>query len=883
MTFPFWLRAIRPLSWIIAWSAACVWTNAFAGDDSLTYERDVRPVLKTHCFQCHGEGQKQEGGLDLRLRRFVVQGGDSGPAIVPGKPEESLLVQRLQAGEMPPEEITHRPTAEVIERIEQWVAAGAVTARDEPESIGPEPYITEEERNFWSFQPVVRPPLPDVPNSERARTPVDRFLLAKLDENGLTFSPDVDRRTLLRRAYYDLVGLPPSPEEAAEFLADDSPDAYERLLDRLLASPHYGERWGRHWLDVAGYADSEGYTDEDPERPDAWRYRDYVIQSHNADKPFDQFLCEQLAGDEMLGRAPENLSSAEVEQLTATGFLRMAADGTASGGIDARLARNDTVAATLEIVSTAVTGLTVGCARCHDHRYDPISQADYYRFRAIFEPALDWKSWKTPRERRLSLYTDEDRRRAAEIEEEAKKIEAEREQKQNEYIAQTFEKELAKLPEDVQPTVKEAFDTPAKERSDEQKKLLKEYPSVNVSAGSLYLYDKKAADDLKSYADRAAEVRAAKPMEQFLRAITEPIGAAPPKTFLFVRGDHEQPSQETPPGELVVLRGDDVAIPEDDPDLPTTGRRLAYARWLTSGRHPLTARVVANRVWMHHFGKGLVETPGDFGFLGERPMHPELLDWLADELVRSGWSLKHLHRVIMNSTAFRQSSRRETASEAVDSENKLYWRMNVRRLEGETLRDSVLAVSGKLNEKPFGPPVPVMADRVGQFVIGIENLNAGRPGAEIPLHGEEFRRSVYVQVRRSRPLAVLETFDQPAMAPNCTGRTTSTVAPQSLMLMNGLFAIEQGRALADRLEREAGDDAEAQISLAWRTALARLPLPEELAAAQEFLREQREHYAGRPELLKPDKKGEAPLTADAAALANFCQAVLSCNEFLYVD
>jgi hypothetical protein len=872
----------RRIPWLTGWLFALL-TGHSAGGEELTFERDVRPVLKTHCFHCHGEGGMQAGGLDMRLRRFLASGGESGAAIVPGKPEESLLVQRLQAGEMPPEDSKHRPAADEIQRLKAWIAAGAITARAEPESLGDEPYVTEEERNFWSFRPVERPLLPDVKETSRVRTPVDQFVLAKLEENDLVFSPDADRRRLLRRAYFDLIGLPPSPEDAEAFLTDDSPDAFERLIERLLASPHYGERWGRHWLDAAGYADSEGYTDEDPERPDAWRYRDYVIRAHNHAKPFDLFLREQLAGDEMLGRAPQNLSPAEVEQLTATGFLRMAPDGTAAGGIDAGLARNDTISATLEIVSTAVMGLTVGCARCHDHRYDPISQADYYRFRAIFEPALDWKNWKTPPQRRLSLYTDKDRRRAAEIEAEAKKIEAARTQRQDEYIAQIFEKELSKLPEEVRSAVKEAFDTPAKDRTAEHKNLLKEYPSVNVSAGSLYLYDKKAADDLKAYADRAAEVRASKPREEFLRATTEPVNVGPPKTFLFIRGDHEQPGQETPPDELVVLRREETAIREDDPNLPTTGRRLAYARWLTSGRHPLTARVVANRVWMHHFGRGLVATPGDFGFLGERPTHPELLDWLADELMQSGWSLKHLHRVIMNSTAYRQSSRRETASAALDSENTLYWRMNVRRLDGETLRDSVLAVSGKLNDKPFGPPVPVMADRVGQFVIGIENLNAGRPGVQIPLHGEEFRRSVYVQVRRSRPLAVLETFDQPAMAPNCAGRATSTGAPQSLMLMNGLFAIEQARALAERVSREAGEDAALQLRLVWRTALARDPEPDELAGAEAFLREQIHYYAAHPETLQPENKGEAAPAPQTAALANLCQAVLSSNEFLYVD
>jgi hypothetical protein len=849
----------------------------------LSFERDVRPVLKTHCFHCHGENGRKEGSLDVRLRRFLISGGDSGAALLPGQPAESLLLQRLHAGEMPPEDVKHRPSGEEMARIERWIAAGAPTVREEPESLDGEIYLTEEERNFWSFRPIARPALPAVHEGARLQSPIDAFLLARLEAEGLSFSAEADARTLVRRAYFDLWGLPPSPEDVAAFVNDTAPDAFERLIDRLLASPHYGERWGRHWLDVAGYADSEGYNDEDRERPDAWRYRDYVIRAHNEDKPFDQFLTEQLAGDELLGREPKNLASDEVDKLIATGFLRMAPDGTAAGGPDAPVARNDTVASTLEIVSTSVLGLTVGCAQCHDHRYDPIPQADYYRFRAIFEPALNWKQWKTPPQRRVSLHTDEDRRRADEIEEQAQEIEKERKVKQDEYIRQTFEKELAKLPEEIRQAVREAYEAPADKRTPEQQQLLKEHPSVNVSAGSLYLYDSKAANDLKAYADRAAQVRASKPPEEFVRALTEPINAVPPATALFIRGDHEQPGPAQSPGELTVLACDAAAVPEDDPSVPTSGRRLAYARWLTSGRHPLTARVIANRVWMHHFGRGLVATPGDFGLLGERPTHPALLDWLAAELMHNGWSLKHLHRLMMRSTAYRQSSQRRSDLESADSENKLLGRMNVRRLDGESLRDGVLAVSGVLNRKPYGPAVPVMADPVGQYVIGVENLDAGRPGAVIPMHGEEFRRSIYVQVRRSRPLATLETFDLPTMTPNCTIRASSTVAPQALLLMNGQMAVEHARHLAARLQREAGEEPAAQVRRLWLETLAREPREEEQLHALAFLNEQQAFYAAHPDAFQSAKKDEQPRTPATAALANLCQALLSCNEFLYID
>ncbi|HJT36241.1 MAG TPA: DUF1549 domain-containing protein, partial [Pirellulales bacterium] len=462
------------------------------GDDGkpLTFERDVRPIFKTHCFQCHGEDGQRKGGLDLRLKRLAEQGGDSGPAIVPGKPDESLLIERLRSGEMPP--IDKKPPAEQIETIARWVAAGAATARPEPQELGESPLFTEEERGFWAFQPVRRPAIPNVAHAELVSTPVDALLLAKLEAAGLVFSPEADKPTLLRRAYFDLLGLPPAPEEIEAFTADTSPDAWPRLVVRLLASPHYGERWGRHWLDVAGYADSEGYTDEDAPRASAFRYRDYVVRSINADKPFDQFIQEQLAGDEMIAPPYKNLSPDAIEKLTATGFLRMSPDGTASSAVDQNVARNQVVADTLQIVCTSLLGMTVHCAQCHDHRYDPIPQADYYRLRAIFEPALDWKQWRSPPARNVSLYTNADRELAAKIQAEAAAVDAERQKKGQEYIDRTLEEELLLVPAERRDALRAAYKTAADQRTAEQKVLLNEYPSVgNISMGSLYLYDER--------------------------------------------------------------------------------------------------------------------------------------------------------------------------------------------------------------------------------------------------------------------------------------------------------------------------------------------------------------------------------------------------------
>jgi hypothetical protein len=849
------------------------------GAERLVFEGEVRALLKARCFQCHGEAEELSGGLDVRLRRLIVSGGDSGPAIEPGDAESSYLVQRLRDGDMPPEGHGDPLTAEEIALVVNWVNHGAPTAGPEPEEIGSGLVITEADRQHWSFQPVERPPLPTVRQVEMVHTPIDAFLLAKLEEAGLTFSPEADRRTLIRRASFDLLGLPPSPQDVADFIADDSPDAYERLIDRLLASPHYGERWGRHWLDVAGYADSEGVTNDDTPRPWAWKYRDYVIGAFNANLPYDRFVTEQLAGDEL----------ADGTAFVATGFLRTAPDGTASTETDAGVARNQVVADTIEIVSGALLGMTVECAQCHEHRYDPIPQADYFRLRAVFEPALNPQQWRTPPQRLVSLYTDADRRQAAALEVEAKEIDAERSRRQAELIETVYRQQLNKVPEAEREAVAAAHDTPAKQRTKEQQSLLRKHPSVNVTAGSLYLYDKQAADELEKLAAKAKAVRDRKPKQEFIRALTEVPGQVP-QTFLFHRGDHEQPRQAVAPGDLTVLGGPE--IPPDDPKLPTTGRRLAYADCLTSGEHPLVARVFVNRVWMHHFGRGIVETPGDFGHLGTRPTHPELLDWLAAEFVQSGWNVKRLHRLVMLSAAYRQRSRelraksREPDSDSgsqlsalssplsTDPENRLLWHMPLRRLDAEAVRDAVLAVSGKLNPKPFGTPVPVMADLVGQWVIGIENLNAGRPGPVLPMHGEEFRRSVYVQVRRSRPLAVLETFDAPRMEPHCEVRTNTTVAPQSLLMLNGTFTLAQSEHFADRLLHEAGDDVNEQVALAWQLTYGRDPSAVEQSDAVSFLAAQTRELTGRV------KKGEDPRRA---ALASLCQVLLGSNEFLYVD
>lgn len=753
-------------------------------ESELTFEKDIRPILRAHCLDCHGAIEEKDGNLDLRLARFMIAGGDSGPAITAGKPDESYLLDRVKSGEMPPGDA--KVPAEEIAILERWIAAGAPTARPEPETIGPGVPLLPEERNWWAFQPIQRPTVPVVPEASRARTPIDAFLVEAMPE-GLSFSEDADKRALLIRVTMDLTGLPPTPADVERFLKDDRPDAYERLVDDLLNSPHYGERWGRHWLDVAGYADSEGVTAADAERSWAYQYRDYVVRSMNADKPFDQFLHEQLAGDELAGPIKGDLTPEQIELLTATGFLRMAADGTGSGG-NTEESRNQVVADTMKIVSSSLMGMTVACAQCHDHRYDPISHIDYHALRAVFEPALDWKAWKTPAQRNVSLYTEADRAKSAEIEKEVAVVAEEKAKKQAAYIEEELVKELAKYEEPLRSELRAAHAVPPRMRNEEQKALFVKYPRVNITPGVLYQYNKAAADDLKKFDERIAEIRAKKTPERFVRALVEPAGHAP-ETKLFHRGDYRQPKQTIEPAAPAVLVAEDQykPFPADDPNVPTTGRRLAFAQWLTSDANPTTARVLVNRVWLHHFGQGLVSTPGDFGKLGAKPTHPLLLDWLASEFMAEGWSLKKLHRLMVTSTAYRQSSYQDPAKVAIDGTNQYYWRTLVTRLDAEILRDRWLAVSGKLNTELFGPAMKVVEDQTGQAVV----------------EGETQRRSLYIQQRRSLPVSVMQAFDAPVMTTNCEIRPSSTVATQSLMLMNGQFVLDQALAMARRVRSEA--------------------------------------------------------------------------------
>ncbi len=763
-------------------------------EEKLTFEQHARPIFKAYCIDCHGGEEKVEGNLDLRLSRFALRGGDSGPALVAGNAAESLLLSRVKSGEMPPQGKKVPP--EQIAVLEQWIASGAAAAREEPETLPPGIDITPQERAYWFFQPLSRPEPLAFPAEARVRTPIDAFLLAKLREKGLSFAPDADKRTLLIRAAFDLTGLPPKKEELDRFLADTSATAYEAALDRLLDSPQYGERWGRHWLDVAGYADSNGDGTTDSTRPYAYKYRDYVIRSFNADKPLDRFITEQLAGDELVPQPWVNLAPEQIELLTATGFLRTAIDAT-QGTADEQEGANQVVADTLKIVSSSLLGLSVGCAQCHDHRYDPIPQADYYRLRAVFAPALDTSHWRRPSQRLVSLYTDSDRAKAAAVDAEAAKLQEALDAKTKTFIATALDKELEKFAEPLRGQLREAYETPGDKRTDAQKQLLDSNPSVNINAGVLYQYNQPAADELKKDGEKVAAKRAEKPVEDFLSVLSEVPGTIP-ATHVFHRGDYRQPTKEVTPGDLTIAapEGQRSELPAKDPTLATSGRRLAYAKHLTSGQHPLVGRVLANRIWLHHFGRGIVDSPGEFGVLGTRPSHPELLDWLASDLAVQGWSLKRMHKLIMTSTAYRQVSRRTSESLAADADNRLLSHFPLQRLDAESIRDRLLVAAGRLDRTQFGPAIGVEEDFVGQVVPA----------------GDSARRSIYLQVRRTKPVSFLTAFDAPVMTVNCERRVPSTTAPQSLVLMNSDFVLNQAAAMAGRLKRETPADFAAELT-----------------------------------------------------------------------
>ncbi len=826
MSFSSSIKVLIALSFLSAWARV----SQTPPTASELYRQQVAPIFAAHCAGCHG-ATVQRSGLDLRTEESALRGGVRGPAITPGNPDKSVLLRMIKHLDDPgmPLGGDKLPEAQIA-IISRWIES--LQPRTVASAEGGAPVraqgtpITEKDRQFWSFQKPVRPTPPAVRNRRWMRNEIDRFVLARLEQNQLAPSKPADPRVLLRRVYFDLTGLPPSPEEVAAFVRNPSELAYRKVVEHLLASQHYGERWGRHWLDLARYADSGGY-EFDYDRPHAWRYRDYVIKSFNEDKPYSQFIREQLAADE--------ISPNDAHALIATGFCRNGPTVDNAVNEETRMDELDDMVTT---TSSVFLGLTVGCARCHDHKYDPIPQKDYYRMQAIFFPFEKKEQALVPkaeeeafkaRNKEIDLLVRPLRAKIIAIEkpvrdkliaekvefhvklaESSSALEGKTRDQFREETTKRFTKDVNLQPEEIDPLL-------TNEQLSQRKEVQKEIDKINTTRP--------------------------KPLPAVM-GITDK--STPGKAFLLKRGDWRNKGEEVFPGFPVILA--------DGASIATTGRRQQLADWITRADNPLTARVAVNRIWQYHFGKGLVRTPSDFGATGDRPSHPELLDWLATEFVARGGSWKAMHRLIVTSNTYRQSSRFDAKAAAKDQENRLLWRANPHRLEAEAIRDSILVASGKLNPTMFGPGI---YPRIDPSVIA----SGSRP--RWPLEAKEgpdvWRRSVYIFVKRSVLMPLIEVFDCPVTTVSQPVRSVSTVSPQALALLNNEFVLEQAGYLAERVAKEAGPDRKAQVVRAFQITLGRGPTAKEIEWSVEFLGKQK------------------------SPLRDFCHALLNLNEFLYVD
>jgi hypothetical protein len=773
------------------------------------FETSIRPLLVEKCFRCHGE-KKQWGGLRLDSRKSLLRGGESGAAIVPGKPGKSLLISAVRQTDddlrMPKDDkLTQRQIAELV----RWVEMGAPF----PTQAG----TAERTRdpNHWAFQPPAEQSLPAVVDTEWPRSALDQFVLAKLEADGLSPAPKTDKRTLIRRVTFDVIGLPPKPEEINAFLEDESPDAFARVVDRLLASPQYGERWGRHWLDVARYADSNGF-DENIAHGNAWRYRDYVVSAFNRDKPFDQFVIEQLAGDLL----PFGGEAQQHEQLIATGFLSIGPKVLAE--TDEAKMRMDIIDEQLDTTGRAFLGLTLGCARCHDHKFDPIATADYYGLAGIFKSTLTMQKYQKVAEWHEHLLPS-----AA-----ATAMKAEFDA--NVAIRKTA---IAEFIADADKLVREK---------------LAAMPDAKPPEKLETLYPAETKAELKKQRDELAAFEKAGPDLPAAMGVTEDKVV---DIAVHVRGNPLKLGDIVPRRTPPVVRG---------PPLPQftdhQSGRQQLAEWLVDPQHPLTARVFVNRVWRWHFGRGLVRSTDNFGLLGEAPTHPELLDWLAHRFIADGWSVKSLHRLILNSSTYQQSSTRAPETVRLDPENRLFSRAPVRRLEAEAVRDSLLAVSGQLDRTMSGSLL-TLKNRAYFF----DHTSIDKTTYDSP------RRSLYLPVVRNNVFDVFQLLDFPDPAVSSSNRATTVVASQALLMLNSDLVMQAASAFADRLLAEQTDDDE-RLSRMYVIAFGREPPADERQADQAFL----SHVA--------DTQSSEPGSSARRrhAWSTLCHVVLAANEFLYV-
>ena len=729
---------------------------------------EVQPVLKANCQPCHNE-KLRSSGLALTTKDAILTGGNRGPAIKPGNPDESLLVRAIeQSGDlkMPP---GRKLQPDDIATIRRWVALGAAWPKEDASASRPKG------SDWWAFQPVKRVNPPPVKDAAWVRNPIDQFVLARLEKENLQPSPEASKETLLRRVSLDLTGLVPSPREIRDFLADTSPDAYERVVDRLLASPHYGERWGRHWLDVARYADSDGYTIDAPRQ--VWKYRDWVINALNRDMPFDQFAIEQIAGD--------MLPNPTVDQLIATGFHRNTASNY-EGGIDFEQYRVEAVVDRVSTTGAAFLGLTLGCARCHDHKFDPISQKEFYQLFAYFN--------------NVDEITSEDER-------------------------YDFNRPILEVPAPEEIARRKAFDAQWLALSRELITYVRELAARPRKSGD---EDPSKDPGLIERVQNLRDLRRREPKVTTTLVMREL--PRPRESYVQLGGDFTRKGVSVQP-----------AVPAVLPQLPESAKtRLDLAKWLVDSQNPLTSRVTVNRMWQACFGKGIVETENDFGKQGSSPSHPELLDWLASEFIREKWSQKAIHRLIVTSATYRQSSKRRPEIEAVDPYNKMLARQNRLRLEAEIIRDSALTASGLLTDTVGGPSVyPPIPDGA----MSVTQVSGTWPTAIGP---DRYRRGLYTFFRRSAAYPGLVVFDAPDATSACTRRTRSNTPLQALTTLNDETFTEFAEGLAARVLKEAPPDNEQRIRYACMLALSRQPRPDEEKRLERFLVQQEDEYKTKP-------------------------------------
>ncbi|EMI46878.1 PSD1 and planctomycete cytochrome C domain-containing protein [Rhodopirellula sp. SWK7] len=796
------------------------------------YLEEVKPILAEHCYECHADDPDDiAGNLVLTSHAALVHGGDSGAAIDGEDPAKSVLLQAVNYDvyEMPPD---GKLSDSQIQTLTRWVEIGAPFPPSEeidfvPPTHSSVPQVNDETKRWWSFQKVVRPEPPVVEMKEWLRNPIDYFILRKLESAGLTPAPPASRRQLIRRAYYDLVGLPPTPEQVAAFVSDDSPQAYANLIDELLASPHYGEKWGRHWLDLVRYAETNSF-ERDAAKPFVWRYRDYVIRAFNDDKPYDQFLTEQLAGDE--------LPTPTADALIATGYYRLGAwDDEPADRLQAKFDELDDIVGT---TSKTVLGLTVDCARCHDHKIDPIPQSDYYSMVSFFENI-----------RRYGVRSGESVEAAS-----IRKIPGEatpEEREQYEAKVRRLRKKIERIEAIAKPDFEPVEHEEYQYEMNRERLLRKRIGSVLTQ----HQFDTfhRARRELQRLVETP-------PGTLPVLCVTEE-GSDPPVSYIRIRGNANVTGDEVAPSFLSVL-----SPPEPQITMPahqsSTGRRLALAKWLSSDENPLTARVMVNRLWQYHFGRGIVRTSSDFGFQGAAPTHPELLDWLASEFVDHRWSIKAMHRAIMLSHAYQMSSAFNQDAYDADPENDLFWRFDVRRLTAEEIRDSILAVNGSLNlEQMFGPSIfPIQPKEVlaGQSVPG--------QGWGDSSESERRRRSIYIHVKRSLPVPILSTNDSADTDNTCPVRFITTQPTQALGMMNSDFTNGQAHALARSVTSE-------HTELRDRVAEVIARVTQRTANEVEI-----DRAVSMCELLVTEES----MTAEESFEA-FCLLALNLNEFVYVD